>query len=97
MTQISDLRLPDTTGYDLHAGIVYDEKRKKLQERFQRAVERAQFLDKREKENWSLMGYGLSNDDLQKAERVIITEDLKRLHFKEKLERIKPSSEKHNG
>jgi hypothetical protein len=94
MGTLADLRLPDTTGYNLHAGIVYDEKRKKLQDRFQRVVERAQFLNKREKENWSLMGYGLSNEDLQKAERVIISEDLKRLHFKEKLERIKPSSEK---
>lgn len=76
--------------------LAYDEKRRKAHNRFKEAVRRARFLNKSEKRNWTLMGYILRADQLQNAERLIISEDLRRLQLKYKLERIKPKPTK-NG
>lgn len=72
------------------SGIIYDETRAKKQERYQAAVKRAGFLENEERENWKLLGYLLSTDELTEAERTLIDEDLRRLLTKEKLEQIKP-------
>lgn len=72
------------------AGIIYTEERKKQQERYQAAVERAQFLAKEEKRHWALLGYILTTNQLMEAEHLIIDEDLRRLATQESLEKIKP-------
>ena len=76
------------------AGIIYSEERKKKQQRYQEAVKRSHFLTDEEKRRWGALGYILTTDQLKEAERLIIDEDLKRLATQEKLERIKPDSEK---
>ena len=75
--------------------IEYDEKRHKQIQRFKEAVERAKFLNKSEKRNWTLLGYLLTNQQLLKAERLIISEDLRRMKVKKELEVIKPKEKKH--
>lgn len=79
------------------AGVIYSEERRKSQERYQAAVERAHFLGQEEKRHWALLGHILTTGQLQEAERLIIDEDLKRLAVQEQLEVIKPSSEKRYG
>ena len=79
------------------SGIIYSEERKKSQVRYQEAVKRAHFLDEKEKRHWALLGYILTTDQLMQAEHLIIDEDLRRLATQEKLEKIKPSSEKRHG
>lgn len=73
----------------------YDEKYKKQLRRFERAVERSSFLNEKEKLHWMMMGSILSTKQLLEAERIIIGEDLKRLHTRQKLSRLKPL--KNNG
>lgn len=72
------------------AGVIYSEERKKCQERYQAAVERAHFLANEEKKHWALLGYILTTNQLKEAEHLIIDEDLRRLATQEKLESIKP-------
>jgi hypothetical protein len=72
------------------AGVIYSEERKKCQERYQAAVERAHFLEAQEKKHWALLGYILTTEQLKEAEHLIIDEDLRRLATQESLERIKP-------
>jgi hypothetical protein len=79
------------------SGIIYTEERKKKQVRFQEAVRRSTFLDEKEKEHWYLLGYILTTDQLHQTELLIIDEDLRRLSTQEKLEKLKPSSEKRHG
>ena len=79
------------------SGIIYSEERKKTQSRYQEAVNRAHFLDEKEKKHWHLLGYILDTKQLQQAEHLIIDEDLRRLATQEKLEKIKPSTEKKHG
>jgi len=82
----------------LHPGnIKYDEDRKQKMERYKKAVERAQFLSKREKRNWLLLGHMLSKKQLVEAEKLILNEDLRYLKVRQQLERIKPSQEKRHG
>jgi hypothetical protein len=70
--------------------IVYDDERRKCQERYQKAVERASFLDEREKRNWALLGSLLTKEQLLEGEKLIIDEDLRRLQVRKQLEVIKP-------
>ena len=79
------------------AGIIYTEERKKRQQRYQEAIKRAHFLEAEEKKHWALLGYILTNDQLQEAEHLIIDEDLRRLATQEQLEKIKPSPKKRYG
>lgn len=79
------------------SGIIYSEERKKSQARYQEAVKRSHFLAEAEKKHWFLLGHILTTEQLQQAERLIIDEDLRRLATQEKLEKIKPSSEKRHG
>lgn len=75
------------------AGIVYGEERLKAQERYQGAVERATFLDDKERKHWAILGYILTTDQLKGAERLIIDEDLKRLNTRHQLEILKSNKE----
>lgn len=75
--------------------IVYSEERRKKQERYQEAVQRAGFLSEREKENWRILTYILDDQQLLEAEKAIINEDLRRLETRHKLEKIKPIIKKH--
>ncbi len=79
------------------SGIIYTEERKKRQARYQEAIKRAHFLEEKEKRHWQLLGYILTTDQLKEAEHLIIDEDLRRLATQEKLEKIKPSTEKKHG
>jgi len=79
------------------AGITYDEKRKKQQDRYQGAVLRAKFLNKKEKEHWALLGYILTSKQLSEAESLIIDEDLRRLNTKHQLEKVKSNTEKRHA
>lgn len=72
------------------AGIIYSEDRKKCQQRYQDAVNRAHFLAAEEKRHWALLGYILTTNQLKEAEHLIIDEDLRRLATQEQLESIKP-------
>ena len=72
----------------------YDKKRHVTLSRFKEAVRRALFLNDDEKRHWIMLGYILSNAQLAEAETLIINEDLRRLHTKQKLERIKPTPKK---
>ena len=65
-------------------------KRQEVLDRYKSAVKRAKFLDTKEKDNWIMMGYLLTNEQLTEAERLIINEDLRRLKVRGQLERIKP-------
>lgn len=83
--------MPFTSQQLLNPGnIVYDDDRRKYQDRYQQAVERASFLDEREKRNWSLLGSLLTKKQLLEGERLIIDEDLRRLKVRKELEVIKP-------
>lgn len=73
------------------AGIIYSEERKKSQAQYQEAIERAHFLDKKEKEHWAILGYILTTEQLKEASHLIIDEDLRRLATHESLERMKPN------
>lgn len=70
---------------------VYDVARQKAQDRYQTAVKRARFLTKKQKVNWSVLGGQLSTQELREAEEAIINEDLRRLHMKHQLDRLKPA------
>ena len=81
----------------INPGIIkYDEKRRGMLARFKEAVRRARFLNKNEKRNWTLLGYILRTKQLEEAERLIISEDLRCLKIRQKLEKIKPKP-KRNG
>ncbi len=79
------------------AGIIYSEERQKSQTRYLEAVKRAHFLDEKEKKHWALLSYILTGAQLKEAEHLIIDEDLRRLATQEKLEKIKPNSERRHG
>lgn len=74
----------------------YDQRRKEKIERYKGAVKRAMFLSDDEKKNWMVLGYILTDNQLQEAEKLIINQDLKRLKNKQILEKIKPIKEKKN-
>lgn len=67
----------------------HDDKRRKALSKFKDIVKKSKFLDKEQKKNWSLLGYYLSTPDLNKAERSILQENLRRLKIQHKLERLK--------
>ncbi len=75
----------------MEPGIIYSKKREGTQHRYQTAVKRASFLTKKQREMWGLLGYILTTEQLQQAERMIIDEDLRRLLTKKKLEKLKPT------
>ncbi|MBU0727575.1 hypothetical protein KKA95_02720, partial [Patescibacteria group bacterium] len=75
-------------------GIIYDQQRRASLDRYQKAVERAGFLNERDKRNWGLLAHMLTTEQLVEGEKLIINEDLRRLKMRQKLERIKPSKEK---
>lgn len=79
------------------AGIIYSDERKKRQSRYLKAVERAHFLDEKEKRHWALLGYILTGAQLKEAEHLIIDEDLRLLATQEQLEILKPSTEQRYG
>jgi len=79
------------------SGILYDEERKKKQERYQGAVKCASFLSEKEKEHWALLGFVLSTQQLKDAEHIIIDEDLRRLKTRHQLEKIKAKTEAKHG
>ncbi len=60
--------------------------------RYQQAVARARFLEKRERQKWSALGSFLSTKELKSAEKAILNEDLRQLDMKQQLEKIKPNS-----
>ena len=66
-----------------------DARRKELL-RFKEAVDRGGFMDDEQKKLWKMMGYMLSNSQLAQATQIIVTENLKQLSTKEKLEALKP-------
>jgi len=70
--------------------IDYDQKRHDIQVRYQKAVEKAQFLNGRQKEEWALLGYSLDNGQLKNAEQLIITKNLNHLKTRRQLEKLKP-------
>jgi hypothetical protein len=83
--------MPFTAQQLLNPGdIAYDEERRKCQDRYQKAVERALFLDEREKRNWALLGNLLSRKQLMEGEKLIINENLRRLQVQKQLEAVKP-------
>jgi len=65
-------------------------KRQEALDRYKTAVNRAGFLKKAEKDNWIMLGYLLTNEQLIEAEKLILNEDLRRLKVRGQLERIKP-------
>lgn len=77
--------------------IVYDTDRKRSMQRYKKAVERAGFLSERDKRNWGLLAHMLTTEQLKEGETLIINEDLRRLHMRQKLEKIKPNTETKNG
>jgi len=79
------------------AGIIYNQKRKEAQEGYQKAVERADFLDAKEKKKWGLLGFVLQTKELDEARKLIINEHLRRLKMKESLEKIKAAQKRKNG
>ncbi len=68
----------------------YDEKRRKEQERFDKAVENASFLNKKEKRDWKLLGLVLHSNQFLQIENIIRKENLRRLKMQQQLEKIKP-------
>ncbi len=74
----------------------YDKKRQKRMERYKGAVKRAMFLNDEERGNWIVLGYMLTDEQLEEAERLIINQDLKRFKKRQALEKIKPLKEKKN-
>ncbi|MCK5612999.1 hypothetical protein KAR91_64595 [Candidatus Pacearchaeota archaeon] len=74
----------------------YDQKRKEKMNRYKGAVKRAMFLNDEEKGNWIVLGYMLTDEQLEEAEKLIINQDLKRFKKRQALEKIKPLKEKKN-
>lgn len=74
--------------------IEYDEKRHTTMTRFKEAVKRALFLSDDEKRNWTMLGYLLTNSQLEEVEQMIINEELRRFKTRQSLERIKPKPDK---
>jgi len=78
----------------INPGVIeYDQKRHEKIMRYKDAVNRARFLNLDEKKHWIVLGYLLTNDQLDEVQKLIINEDLKRLKMKESLEKIKPITE----
>jgi hypothetical protein len=78
----------------INAGALkYDEEKRAALSRYTAAVERSAFLKREEKDHWELLGALLTYDQLQLAEKLIISEDLRRLKMKQDLEKIKPQQE----
>ncbi|MBU1018009.1 hypothetical protein KKA33_03195 [Patescibacteria group bacterium] len=74
----------------INPGVIeYDKKRQTWLERFKKAVKRAFFLNDDEKQNWTTLGYLLTNRQLEEAERLIINQDLSRLRSKQQIEKNK--------
>lgn len=74
-----------------HPGVLeLTKKRHDALEHYKKAVDCAGFLKKAEKDNWIMLGYLLTNEQLTEAEKLIINEDLRRLKVRGQLERIKP-------
>jgi len=76
--------------------ITYDVRWQQGQLRYEKAVRRARFLQDSEKDNWVLLGYRLTAIELEQAERVIVTEDLKRLKTRHQLSSLKTPKLKKN-
>ena len=70
-----------------------DEERREAISRFKDAVHRAKFLNANEKQNWVLLSYLLTGDQLTEGQKLIINEDLRQLKMAQKIE-IVPSKEK---
>ncbi|MBU0576980.1 hypothetical protein KJ742_07845 [Patescibacteria group bacterium] len=70
--------------------LVYDDKRREQQSRYQDAVNRAGFLSDQEKKNWLMLGHSLTTEQLSMGERLLTKEGLRRLRTQQQLERIKP-------
>ena len=70
--------------------IAYDEKRRREQEKFDRAVEGASFLTKKEKRDWKLLGLVIHSNQFLQIENIIQKENLRRLKMQQQLEKIKP-------
>ena len=68
----------------------YDKKRRDKQGRFQEAVKKAKFLTKEQQDNWGMLGYMLTTEQLEEAEQLIISKKLEKLHTRHQLEKLKP-------
>ena len=68
----------------------YTKKRQESLSRYKDAVGRAGFLNQSERDNWIMLGYLLTDEQLVEAEKLIINEDMRRLKIRGQLERIKP-------
>ena len=80
-----------TTQQIINPGIIeYDKKRHEKLTRFKDSVSKARFLNTEEKRHWTMLGYLLTNEQIDEVQKLIINEDLKRLKTKESLEKIKP-------
>ena len=66
-----------------------DNKRQKQLARFHEAVNRSRFLNEEQRKYWKLYGHMLSHSALRSAEKLIISEDLRRFKMKHQLEIIK--------
>ena len=89
--------MQNPTQYINAGSLKYDEAKHKALGRYKTAVERAGFLNAKEKDHWQLLGSLLSSEQLKEAEQLIISEDLRQLQTRQALERIKPNAEKRNG
>jgi len=79
----------------INPGVIdYDQKRHEKIMLFKDAVKRSRFLNDDEKRHWIVLGYLLTNKQLDEVQKLIINEDLKRLKMKESLEKIKPITKK---
>jgi hypothetical protein len=77
----------------INPGVIeYDEKRRDALECFKDAVKKAEFLKDPEKNNWTILGYLLTNEQLAEAQKLILNEDMRRLHTREQLEVLKAQS-----
>ena len=75
----------------INPGIIeYDEKYRKQQETYQKAVKNAQFLTDLQKDNWGILGYSLTQEQLRYGEQLILNEHLRQLKISNQLEAIKP-------
>ncbi|MBN2087574.1 hypothetical protein JW758_04455 [Candidatus Peregrinibacteria bacterium] len=77
--------------------LVYDDERRKQYEKYQNMVDRAGFLNEKEKRNWALLGNLLTTDQLKKGAQIIISEEMRRQKIRMQLEKIKPTKEQHGG
>ena len=69
----------------------YDKKRRDKQKGFQDAVKKAKFLTKKQQDNWGMLGYMLTTEQLEEAEQLIISKKLEKLHTRHQLEKLKPT------